>query len=100
MRCKYFTVVVALEQSQRSGGFPGVLLLHCAVLCADSDELSYTLLDINLILMVWQHHRTEVSVFVPGLPAVLVGIVVASDKNSYGPQEYGGGQSGAGSSEL
>lgn len=51
--------------------------------------------------MVWQQHSTEeLSVFVPGLPAVLVGIVVASDKNSYGPQEYGGGQSGEGSSEL
>ncbi|KAM3603119.1 uncharacterized protein V6R79_016738 [Siganus canaliculatus] len=35
-----------------------------------------------------------------GLPAVLVGIVVAVDKNSYGRQEYGGGTSGEGSSEF
>ncbi|XP_070705940.1 adhesion G-protein coupled receptor G6 [Pempheris klunzingeri] len=35
-----------------------------------------------------------------GLPAVLVGIVVAVDKNSYGLQEYGRGESGEGSSEF
>ncbi|XP_074541489.1 adhesion G-protein coupled receptor G6 isoform X4 [Halichoeres trimaculatus] len=36
-----------------------------------------------------------------GLPAVLVGIVVAVDKNSYGLQEYGKGEeSGEGSSEF
>ncbi|XP_051264766.1 adhesion G-protein coupled receptor G6 isoform X16 [Dicentrarchus labrax] len=35
-----------------------------------------------------------------GLPAVLVGIVVAIDKNSYGLQEYGKGESGEGSSEF
>ncbi|XP_069371009.1 adhesion G-protein coupled receptor G6 isoform X3 [Paralichthys olivaceus] len=35
-----------------------------------------------------------------GLPAVVVGIVVAVDKNSYGLQEYGKGRSGDGSSEL
>ncbi|XP_069579301.1 adhesion G-protein coupled receptor G6 isoform X1 [Brachyistius frenatus] len=35
-----------------------------------------------------------------GLPAVLVGIVVAVDKNSYGLQEYGGGESAEGSSEF
>ncbi|KAM9840323.1 adhesion G-protein coupled receptor G6 [Aulostomus maculatus] len=35
-----------------------------------------------------------------GLPAVLVGIVVAVDKNSYGLQEYGGGESGEGSSTF
>lgn len=36
--------------------------------------------------------------FVPGLPALLVGIVVASDKNSYGLQKYGTAPSAA--SEL
>nr|XP_046229520.1 adhesion G-protein coupled receptor G6 isoform X6 [Scatophagus argus] len=35
-----------------------------------------------------------------GFPAVLVGIVVAVDKNSYGLQEYGKGVSGEGSSEF
>ncbi|XP_044024049.1 adhesion G-protein coupled receptor G6 isoform X18 [Siniperca chuatsi] len=35
-----------------------------------------------------------------GLPAVLVGIVVAVDKNSYGLQEYGKGEPGEGSSEF
>ncbi|KAM9339291.1 adhesion G-protein coupled receptor G6 [Symphorus nematophorus] len=35
-----------------------------------------------------------------GLPAVLVGIVVAVDKNSYGLQEYGRGDSEEGSSEF
>ncbi|XP_075968244.1 adhesion G-protein coupled receptor G6 [Anarhichas minor] len=35
-----------------------------------------------------------------GLPAVLVGIVVAVDKSSYGLQEYGKGESGEGSSEF
>ncbi|XP_039981011.1 adhesion G-protein coupled receptor G6 isoform X7 [Xiphias gladius] len=35
-----------------------------------------------------------------GLPAVVVGIVVAVDKNSYGLQEYGKGESGEGSSEF
>uniref|UniRef100_UPI0037E8AD3C adhesion G-protein coupled receptor G6 isoform X2 n=1 Tax=Semicossyphus pulcher TaxID=241346 RepID=UPI0037E8AD3C len=35
-----------------------------------------------------------------GLPAVLVGIVVAVDKNSYGLQEYGRGDAGEGSSEF
>lgn len=37
---------------------------------------------------------------VPGVPAVLVGIVVSVDKNSYGLQKYGRGESGEGSSEL
>ncbi|XP_041660506.1 adhesion G-protein coupled receptor G6 isoform X1 [Cheilinus undulatus] len=35
-----------------------------------------------------------------GVPAVLVGIVVSVDKNSYGLQEYGRGDSGEGSSEF
>uniref|UniRef100_A0A672GKV6 Adhesion G-protein coupled receptor G6 n=1 Tax=Salarias fasciatus TaxID=181472 RepID=A0A672GKV6_SALFA len=35
-----------------------------------------------------------------GLPAVLVGIVVSVDKNSYGLQEYGKGRSAEGSSEF
>nr|XP_020481394.2 adhesion G-protein coupled receptor G6-like [Labrus bergylta] len=35
-----------------------------------------------------------------GLPAVLVGIIVSVDKNSYGLQEYGRGESGEGSSEF
>ncbi|XP_042359474.1 LOW QUALITY PROTEIN: adhesion G-protein coupled receptor G6 [Plectropomus leopardus] len=35
-----------------------------------------------------------------GLPAVLVGIVVAVDKSSYGLQEYGKAESGDGSSEF
>ncbi|XP_035851577.1 adhesion G-protein coupled receptor G6 [Sander lucioperca] len=35
-----------------------------------------------------------------GLPAVLVGIVVAVDKNSYGRQEYGKGEPGNGSTNL
>uniref|UniRef100_UPI003AAC2630 adhesion G-protein coupled receptor G6 n=1 Tax=Centroberyx gerrardi TaxID=166262 RepID=UPI003AAC2630 len=35
-----------------------------------------------------------------GLPALLVGIVVAVDKNSYGRQEYGRGETGQGSSEF
>ncbi|XP_034999562.2 adhesion G-protein coupled receptor G6 isoform X1 [Hippoglossus stenolepis] len=35
-----------------------------------------------------------------GLPALVVGIVIAVDKNSYGLQEYGKGESGDGSSEL
>lgn len=35
-----------------------------------------------------------------GLPAVLVGIVVSVDKNSYGPQEYGRGQSDEALSEF
>lgn len=39
-------------------------------------------------------------VCVAGLPAVLVVIVVAADKNSYGLQEYGGEAAGDGSSEL
>ncbi|KAM6992809.1 adhesion G-protein coupled receptor G6 isoform 3-T3 [Tautogolabrus adspersus] len=35
-----------------------------------------------------------------GLPAVMVGIIVSVDKNSYGLQEYGRGESGEGSSEF
>ncbi|XP_061785249.1 adhesion G-protein coupled receptor G6 isoform X2 [Nerophis lumbriciformis] len=35
-----------------------------------------------------------------GIPAVLVGTVVAVNKRSYGPQEYGGGEFGDGSSEF
>lgn len=35
-----------------------------------------------------------------GLPAVIVGIVAAIDKNSYGLQEYGRGAAGHGSSEF
>uniref|UniRef100_A0A8C6TUL1 Adhesion G-protein coupled receptor G6 n=1 Tax=Neogobius melanostomus TaxID=47308 RepID=A0A8C6TUL1_9GOBI len=35
-----------------------------------------------------------------GLPAVIVGIVAAVDKNSYGLQEYGRGADGVGSSEF
>nr|XP_057935845.1 adhesion G-protein coupled receptor G6 isoform X2 [Doryrhamphus excisus] len=35
-----------------------------------------------------------------GVPAVLVATVVAVDKRSYGPQEYGGGEYGDGSSEF
>ncbi|XP_047429456.1 adhesion G-protein coupled receptor G6 isoform X10 [Mugil cephalus] len=35
-----------------------------------------------------------------GLPAVLVGIIVAVDKNSYGLQEYGQAESADGSSEV
>ncbi|XP_030261171.1 adhesion G-protein coupled receptor G6 isoform X5 [Sparus aurata] len=35
-----------------------------------------------------------------GVPAVLVGIVVSVDKNSYGLQKYGRGESGEGSSEF
>ncbi|CAJ1077758.1 adhesion G-protein coupled receptor G6 isoform X4 [Xyrichtys novacula] len=35
-----------------------------------------------------------------GFPAVLVGIVVSVDKNLYGLQEYGKGESGEGSSEF
>ncbi|XP_078131571.1 adhesion G-protein coupled receptor G6 [Sander vitreus] len=35
-----------------------------------------------------------------GLPAVLVGMVVAVNKNSYGLQEYGKGESGDGSSKF
>ncbi|XP_036942729.1 adhesion G-protein coupled receptor G6 isoform X2 [Acanthopagrus latus] len=35
-----------------------------------------------------------------GVPAVLVGIVVAVDKNSYGLQKYGRGETGEGSSEF
>lgn len=36
----------------------------------------------------------------PGLPAVVVGIVVAVDKNSYGLQEYSRGEPGDGASDL
>ncbi|XP_061757354.1 adhesion G-protein coupled receptor G6 isoform X2 [Nerophis ophidion] len=35
-----------------------------------------------------------------GIPAVLVGTVVAVNKRSYGPQEYGGGEFGDGSSAF
>ncbi|XP_061610917.1 adhesion G-protein coupled receptor G6 [Phyllopteryx taeniolatus] len=35
-----------------------------------------------------------------GIPAVLVGLVLVVDKRSYGPQEYGGGHFGEGSSQF
>lgn len=37
---------------------------------------------------------------VVGLPALVVGVVVAVDKESYGLQEYGREESGEASSEL
>ncbi|XP_077409500.1 adhesion G-protein coupled receptor G6 isoform X3 [Vanacampus margaritifer] len=35
-----------------------------------------------------------------GIPAVLVGLILAVDKHSYGPQEYGDGQFGEGPSQF